>query len=111
MGIIQIAAIIASFENWLGWNSFFALVGAMLIGYIPILGTIMGIIGAIAGWHLSPIWAILLFCWPFIFSIIFYSLLNLSDKTKFFLKVVAANIKKLILDLFLLLVLLVFFLL
>ena len=64
MGIVQIAATIVGFEAWWGWNGFFAIVGAIFVGYIPILGTITGIMGAIEGWGWSPVWAILLFCWP-----------------------------------------------
>lgn len=70
IGLVQIAAIIVGFEAWWGWNGFFAVVGAAIVGYLPILGSVMAIMGAIKGWNWSPIAAILFFCWPFAIYII-----------------------------------------
>jgi len=69
MGLVQIAAIVAGFEAWWGWNGFFAILGSIFVAYIPVLGTIVGIMGAIKGWNWSPIQAILLFCWPLVIYI------------------------------------------
>lgn len=64
IGIVQIVAIFAGFKAWWGWNTFFAALGAIFVGEIPILGTILGIMGAIKGWGWSTFSAIMLFCWP-----------------------------------------------
>ena len=50
MGIFQMAAIIAGFNVWLGWNWFLSLVIALFITYIPLVGQIVGIMGAVKGW-------------------------------------------------------------
>lgn len=69
IGLVQIAATIAGFEAWWGWSGFFAIIGAVIVGHLPIFGTVMGIMGAIKGWGWSPILAILFFCWPFVIYI------------------------------------------
>ena len=70
MGMVQIAAIVAGFEEWWGWNGFFSIIGASIVGYLPIIGTVIGIGGAICGWGWYPMAAILLFCWPLILYIL-----------------------------------------
>ena len=76
MGIIQIAATVTGFKAWWGWNDFFAILGAVFVGYLPVIGTIMGIMGAVKGWHWQPLLAILFFCWP----VILYVFITMGGK-------------------------------
>ena len=49
LGIIQFAAIVTGFIEALG--GFFGIIAAFILGEIPILGTIMGIRGAVINLH------------------------------------------------------------
>lgn len=59
LGLVQFAAIINGFTHSFG--PFLGMFIALILGEMPILGTIMGIIGAINNWGWSPFQAILLF--------------------------------------------------
>lgn len=59
LGIIQFAAIVNGFIEILG--GFFGIIAAFVLGEIPILGTIMGIRGAINNWNWDVFPAILIF--------------------------------------------------
>jgi hypothetical protein len=47
IGLVQFAAMLTGFQNALG---FFGVVLALILGEIPIVGTIFGILGAVNGW-------------------------------------------------------------
>lgn len=72
LGLVQFAAMVNGFTNTLG--PFFGFIAALILGEIPILGTIMGIIGAVNNWGWNVFPAILLFFGVpivlFLFSII-----------------------------------------
>lgn len=70
MGLVQLAAILGGIEDWWGWPWWIAIFVAFPIAYIPILGTVVGIMGAIESFGWSPMAAITLFCWPYIIYII-----------------------------------------
>lgn len=70
MGLLQLAAILSGILDWWGWPWPIAILVAMPVAYIPILGTIVGIMGAIKSFGWSPMFAILLFCWPYVLYII-----------------------------------------
>ena len=71
VGLFQLAAIQGGIIDWWGLHWIIALIVAFPIAYIPIVGTVVGIMGAIKSWHWSPVSAILLFCWPYvIFAIV-----------------------------------------
>ena len=59
LGLIQFAAIVNGFVDILG--TFFGIVASFVLGEIPILGTIMGIRGAVNNWGWEILPAILLF--------------------------------------------------
>jgi len=59
LGLVQFAAIVNGFTYTFG--SFFGFIIAFILGEMPILGTIMGIIGAVNNWGWSLFQAILLF--------------------------------------------------
>jgi hypothetical protein len=59
LGLVQFFAIVTGFVNSLG--SFFGIIAAFILAEIPVLGTIMGIRGAVNNWGWSFLGAILLF--------------------------------------------------
>lgn len=73
MGLLQLTAIIGGIEAWWGWPWWVAIFVATPIAYIPILGTIVGIMGAINSFGWSPLVAILLFCWPYVIYLLLIS--------------------------------------
>ena len=68
VGIVAFVAILSGLEDWLGLHWLIAGVIAFPIAAIPFLGPIVGIMGAIVGWGWPWYWAVLLFCWPFVFA-------------------------------------------
>ena len=72
MGLLQLAAICGGIKIWLGWPGLLAGIAALFVAYIPIVGTVLGIFGAVKAWDWSWTAAILFFCWQWIlFAIIF----------------------------------------
>jgi hypothetical protein len=65
-GILQYAAIESYFTKILGWNWIIASPIALFSASIPILGSILGIIGAINVWHWPLLAAIALYFGHFI---------------------------------------------
>lgn len=54
IGFAQLFAIIEFFEQTLDWG-FFDVLLALFVTYLPIVGSILGVLGAMDGWHWS-IW-------------------------------------------------------
>ena len=65
MGLIQLVAVVAGVHAWLGWHWITATIAAVCVSYIPIIGTVLGILGAVKGWRWGYFPAILFFCWQF----------------------------------------------
>ena len=65
MGLVQIAAMVDGVKAFLGINTFFAACISVIVSYIPLLGSIAGVSGAINAWHWHWLAAILLFFWPY----------------------------------------------
>jgi len=59
LGVIQFSAIVNGFIDMLG--GFFGIIAAFVLSEIPVLGTIMGIRGAVNNWNWDVLPAILLF--------------------------------------------------
>ncbi|QPT15237.1 hypothetical protein I6G37_09975 [Serratia rubidaea] len=51
IGLVQLAAVMAGLETWWGLNSIIAFILAAIIAYIPLLGTVVGMAGAMQAWH------------------------------------------------------------
>lgn len=58
IGLVQFAAMLTGFQEALG---FFGLIIAFILGEVPIVGTIFGIIGAMNGWGWGFLPALALF--------------------------------------------------
>lgn len=81
LGIFQIAAIMAGLEDWVGLHWILSIIIAAPIAYIPILGTIVGMFGAVEAWHWSWLQATGLFFGPLALIFIFAALTGaLSDQ-------------------------------
>jgi hypothetical protein len=66
LGLFQLAAVMAGLEDWLGLHWIIAIPLAFFIAYIPIVGSIVGMFGAVAAWHWSWLQAGALFFGPLI---------------------------------------------
>lgn len=82
IGLFQIAAIWAGLESWLGLYWFVLLPVSIVVTYIPILGTAIGIFGAINAWGWSGLSAFTLFGFPYIFVVLAYILILIAELTK-----------------------------
>ena len=80
MGVIQIFAIIEGVRIWFDLNLLLSLIIAIIISYIPLVGAIAGVIGAVEGWGWSYPWAILLFGWPYALYIILILFAGAKDR-------------------------------
>lgn len=70
VGIFQLAAVIAGVEHWTGLSGFVAVILALLVNYIPLLGQVLGIAGAVKGWGWEWWQAALLFFGGLLFPLI-----------------------------------------
>lgn len=75
LGIFQLAAIMAGLEDWIGLHWLIAIPLAMIIAYIPVIGTIVGVVGAVTAWHWSWVQVGGLFFGPLI-VLIFFALIS-----------------------------------
>ncbi len=78
MGLFQCSAIFAGFAYTFG--KFFGFILALILGEMPILGTIMGIVGACKGWGWSIGKALLIFIIPFIFNMTVGYIMSRKEK-------------------------------
>lgn len=62
LGIVQFGALVSFFHNWFDGYMFLSVVFASFITGIPLLATILGILGAVNAWGMNVFLAILLFC-------------------------------------------------
>lgn len=70
IGLLQLAAIQGGIEDWWGWHWLIAIVIALPIAYIPLVGTVVGVMGAMKSWGWSLLTSILLFGWPYVLFVI-----------------------------------------
>lgn len=66
LGLFQLAAVMAGLEDWMGLHWIIAAPLALFIAYIPLVGTIVGMFGAVTAWHWSWLQAGVLFLGPFV---------------------------------------------
>ncbi|MCQ0496608.1 hypothetical protein [Klebsiella pneumoniae] len=64
ISIIQMLAIIGGFHDWLGWNLVISVLLAMCLTWFPLIGAILGVMGAMHAWYWEWWQAVLLFAWP-----------------------------------------------
>lgn len=71
LGIFQFAATFAGLEHWLGVHWIIAAPISLFISYIPLAGTIIGMIGAVTAWHWTWGQAAALFLGPLLLVLLF----------------------------------------
>lgn len=70
LGLFQLAAVMTGFEDWVGLHWIIAAPLALFIAYIPLVGTVVGMFGAVTAWHWSWLQAGGLFFGPFVVILI-----------------------------------------
>jgi hypothetical protein len=65
LGLLQLSATFAGLEGWLGLHWIIAGPIAFFLAYVPLVGTIVGIFGAVTAWGWSWLEAGALFFGPF----------------------------------------------
>lgn len=61
MGFVQIAAVLSFFQEYWGWGLIPSSLAAIFIGFLPIGGSVVGLLAAITIWE-----------WPFLLSLILF---------------------------------------
>lgn len=61
LGFIQGDAIDDGLTEWLGMGFFTSLIVGHFLGYVPVVGSIIGVVGAVDIWGWHWYWAVLLF--------------------------------------------------
>ncbi|RVU16012.1 hypothetical protein [Methylobacterium oryzihabitans] len=64
MGLTNLAAVQAGLVHLTGMPVALAVLIAIPVFYVPILGSVAGCVGALIAWHLPLPAAVLLFTWP-----------------------------------------------
>lgn len=70
MGFVQLFAVMDGIEYAIGLGGILGFFLSLIIAYIPILGSLTGMYGAVNVWDFSLFQAILLFFWMYPFFII-----------------------------------------
>jgi hypothetical protein len=70
LGILQFAATLAGLEEWLGLHWLIAAPISLIVSYIPLAGTIVGMFGAVTAWQWSWLQAGALFFGPLMVIIV-----------------------------------------
>jgi hypothetical protein len=64
MGLVQLAAIMGGLKIWIGLSGFLGFVVAGFLAYFPLVGSVLGMYGAVTLWGWSWLGAAALFLWP-----------------------------------------------
>jgi hypothetical protein len=70
LGLFQLAAVMAGLVDWIGLHWLLAALVAMFIAYIPVVGTVLGIVGAVTAWNWHWLMATALFAGPFLVMLV-----------------------------------------
>jgi len=79
MGLLQFLATLHGIQHWWGLHWLISIPAAFIAAYIPLLGSIAGMVGATGVWGWSWPAAILLFFWPYALYLVLLVLLVGSD--------------------------------
>lgn len=69
VGLVQLAAIQDFFQEIWRWPAFLALLAGAILAFLPVVGSICGLIAAIKVWHWAWWQAGLLFFWPALIAV------------------------------------------
>lgn len=82
LGLVQLAAIMAGLKYWLGWPFILRVFIGIPLSYIPFVGQIIGIMGAVVRWDWNYPVTILTFIGTYIFYLRILFLIFAFDKAK-----------------------------
>ncbi|TYB30475.1 MAG: hypothetical protein FXF47_09125 [Candidatus Mcinerneyibacterium aminivorans] len=82
IGLVALAAIMGGLEDWIGIPWYIVIFIALPVAFIPIVRTVLGIMGAIHSFGWSPTFAIIFFCWPLILYLIGTLVIGIEDLVK-----------------------------
>lgn len=80
VAILQFFGTYAFFSYVLDWNGFIAFIAALVTCGIPVLGTILGVLGAHHGWGWGWLASIVLYLWPFLLAGLITMIASLFNK-------------------------------
>ncbi|WOL39617.1 hypothetical protein RAH42_13170 (plasmid) [Pyramidobacter sp. YE332] len=66
LGVVQTVAFYQGLRYWLDWNWFFCLLISIPLSYIPVVGTVLGIVGALKVWQWPWLLTGVVFLFPYI---------------------------------------------
>lgn len=66
LGLFQVVAVLSGMESWVALPWILSGPIAVCVAYIPLVGTLVGMLGAMTAWHLSWLQAAGLFLGPFV---------------------------------------------
>ena len=72
ISLLQLIASIDGIMHFFGLHWIFAGFAALLLVFVPAIGPLAGVYGAVAVWNWPPILAILLFFWPYLFYLFLF---------------------------------------
>ena len=80
LGLFQLAAIMAGAQVWWGLGTISSGIVGLVLAYIPVVGTVVGIAGAHSGFGWSWPVAALLFLWPYVLAALFVGISAVFSK-------------------------------
>jgi hypothetical protein len=73
IGLVQFVAIVLACETWFEVHALIAIVPAFIVAYIPVVGPVVGVMGAMEAWGWPMPLAIGLFALPYLIGVLRYS--------------------------------------
>ncbi|MFY2824506.1 hypothetical protein [Ruegeria sp. MALMAid1280] len=70
MGFVQFFATMDGLEQATGISGFFNVIVSFFLAYVPVVGAITGVYGAVAVWDWNILLALALFFWPLLFALV-----------------------------------------
>ncbi|MEI6056346.1 MAG: hypothetical protein WCR55_09850 [Lentisphaerota bacterium] len=82
IGAVQAVAFLQGLMYFYDLSFWKAAIISIPLSFIPIAGTVLGIIGAVKVWDFSYFWAIILFCWPYLIYVLIIFIAVVIPKKK-----------------------------
>jgi len=74
VGLLQLAAIMGGLDEWTGMPSVVVVALALFLAYIPVVGLVLGVAGALLVWEWSIVAVAGLFGAPYVLGLLLYAL-------------------------------------
>jgi hypothetical protein len=80
VSIFQVIATADGVTHHTGW-SFTSWLIAIIVGWLPVIGTVTGSYGAISAWNWPWYWAVIFFAWPIILVMALFGIAFVQNRT------------------------------